>query len=67
MDENKIPVQAPSILQSEQILLELIHTERKGTKFSSSRFALTPLKILQMLSLGTHLKFSKVRIIHQIL
>jgi hypothetical protein len=29
MDENKIPVQAPSIPQSEQSLLELIHRERR--------------------------------------
>jgi hypothetical protein len=50
MDENIIPVQTPSIRQSEQTL-EWIQTEwiHRGTKFSSSRFPLTPFEILQIL------------------
>jgi len=49
MDENTIPVQTPSILQSEQIHFGVDSEREKGTKFSSYRFPWTPFEILQML------------------
>jgi hypothetical protein len=70
MDENTIPVQTPSILQSEQTHFGVDsqrEREREGYKIQLLQISIDSLLKFFRCFFGYSSKFSKVRITHQIL